>query len=257
MGAHPPKETSAIAQIVRETIETVASPDVATRVIEEALAAEGLDAVPDSEAALRAFVNGHLARTLEDAVGSASAGYVIESLTPVLAVLAADEASRERHVVAASMRPPGTEPPPEPTPDEIARAAARAHRRGLVLLASSDAAVRDDVARALAARALVVSVPGLFELVDAWRAVLGADVILVLDGRDLRARGFTLSFALAGAPSPRMALAWRTAPDAVTALAERLGESHVRAVDDADVGALVVACGTVLDERAAALASPV
>jgi hypothetical protein len=84
-----------IAQLIVEALDSFLSPATRDRVLAEALAAFGLDALPSEARRARRFVQEALSIALEAWVGEDIRDAVIESLEPVLAIAAEDSAERE------------------------------------------------------------------------------------------------------------------------------------------------------------------
>jgi hypothetical protein len=107
-----------IAQLIVEALDSFLSPATRDRVLAEALAAFGLDALPSEARQARRFVQEALSIALEAWVGADIRDAVIESLEPVLAIAAEDiaaEDSAEREIAApATMHAgPRSRPPRE------------------------------------------------------------------------------------------------------------------------------------------------
>ncbi len=103
---------------MREALETVATPEVAGRMLFEALAEARLSGLPDAHEDLKAFVDAELCQTVQDTLGSDAASVVRERIELVLRVLAQVELHSQKR---RSVRPPSKTPVATASPDRETR----------------------------------------------------------------------------------------------------------------------------------------
>jgi CheY-like chemotaxis protein len=96
-GRKPPRDNTSLsfAQLVREALDRVASPEVRGDIIERALQHSGSPYVPGDIGRLTAFVEGPLFEIVEAELGPAAAAAVLEALRP-----AVDQARRETYIAS-------------------------------------------------------------------------------------------------------------------------------------------------------------
>ncbi|HJK96197.1 MAG TPA: hypothetical protein RMF84_03195 [Polyangiaceae bacterium LLY-WYZ-14_1] len=104
-----PAERGMMGRAVAEAVATVAAPELADRLVANAVQAAGLPRVPESPAEAAAFVNGPLRRSVARALGDDLADMVVEGLGPVV------EVASGFHGVPEEPSPPSTSLPPAPT----------------------------------------------------------------------------------------------------------------------------------------------
>jgi hypothetical protein len=95
------KDGGLVARAVREAVGTLVSPAVYGQLVGRALQASGLTEIPESGAAIAAFIEGALLREVEQSVGVDAAELVAEQLAPIVA-----HASVSRVARVPSLAPP-------------------------------------------------------------------------------------------------------------------------------------------------------
>jgi hypothetical protein len=104
-----------ISKAVRETLDSVVSPEVRERILRAALEAEGLRSLPDSPRQFRQFLHGALGEVVENALGPEQAEPVFLELLRIADLAERDQVAR-------------TGFPPED--DGVSRPVSAVHRRG-------------------------------------------------------------------------------------------------------------------------------
>lgn len=79
------KDGGLVARAVREAVGTLVSPAVYGQLVTRALRTSGLTEIPESGAAIAAFIEGALLREVEQSVGADAAELVAQQLAPIVA----------------------------------------------------------------------------------------------------------------------------------------------------------------------------
>ena len=111
------KDGGLVARAVREAVGTLVSPAVYGQLVARALQASGLTEIPESGAAIAAFIEGALLREVEQSVGADAAELVAEQLAPIVAHASVSRVARVQSLA-----------PPPPARGERASGSSRAAR---------------------------------------------------------------------------------------------------------------------------------
>ncbi len=110
--------------VVRETLDSVVSPEVREHILRWALQVDGLREVPDQPRRLREFVEGALSQALVRALGAEFGASILTELTRIVAAAERDEVARTGAVARASSSDlPGSRSPARAQPTLPSRGA--------------------------------------------------------------------------------------------------------------------------------------
>ncbi len=106
-----------LPSVVRETLDSVVSPEVREHILRAALRVDGLREVPDQPRRLREFVEGALSQAVVRALGAEFGASILSELSRLVTAAERDEVARtgtvQRTRAQATMPSRGVSPPPQ------------------------------------------------------------------------------------------------------------------------------------------------
>lgn len=197
-----------------ERLATLASPEVASRIVDDVCAKEGLEWVPEGGLILGLFVHGPLREETARVLGEDAADALMDDLVPMVRMnqSASDpDESQVRVTVRPSPRkttlPPLATPvvPAPASPESMHAMDGRALR---ILVASRDDERVEEIAAAMGERVRVQRVDDVIDLFDAASHVAGEDVVVVIDSAEASVQPSTLAAAHNDLPANAEVVLW-------------------------------------------------
>lgn len=177
------------ACLAREALGRLASPEVRDRILEQALAAAGLDRVPDDPAAFGSFACGPMREAVVEALGEDAAAAVISDLSPAFTHDGPSASSGVRRRKGASLAAPRSDAP-------------------VALIASDDPKEVDALVARLKDRAKVIAAYDVFALLSAASRHLTAPLTLLLNDGMPAVRPSTLATLARVLPPGTRIIVW-------------------------------------------------
>lgn len=225
-----------------EATEGVASPEMAKRIVNEALAAAGLDQPPTRSSELARFARGQLRRALSVVLGRDAADVVEEAVLAIASRLdgapapgATRELLEETTGVRWTDRPdtvvgPDAHATTPPTPVTTSAS------DRTILVATTDALRVTVIERAAKTKAAIARVDDLMSLIDAAQSEAGAGLLVIVDCLAPSVQLPTLAIVAPDLPRGARVVLWGISDDGWLELASIAGESELRRFARADVG---------------------
>ena len=204
--ASPSSHSRMVERLLLESVEAIAAPGVAPRLLSNALSNAGLEQLPGDAQRLRWFVDGALFDVLRDAFGADDADFVYGSLAPILPRVSDPSELSQVRISDHQM--------PAVRPEEFASLYPELEKgKPVVLLSTRDEGRAAAIRAALPEGTTGVRAPDLMALFDLLQGLADERPVLVVDCVHPALSTMSVATILPDMPEGSAVLLWGASPE--------------------------------------------